>query len=548
MISINAVPVLPCTRLVPPCTRSGNNVFNVLLLGETQAGKSTFVQAVKQYADPNHAIEIDTIGSGNTSKTKVVHQSCVDTRYPVHEVHLKTSSLSGVELTAVNVDAILDENKYDWEDYESELDDRKKKYLHRCGDPKEQEMHHIHLFDTPGLNDTNGEDEVHIASIIKSLKTAGSIHLVLVIVGNSPLTPGFQSALKCYMDVFPEFQGVIAFVHTKFDYVNLHPLRKDKIASMDERKQKLHKIMGRPSCKHYVIDCDFAVTKPIRRCITQNTIREILMEVKTNFPVSIGTETVRKTPKMKDIDMIIINRYKAALAATTETLKTKDGEQSAVMSRIIELDTSMNSILATESEMSDYIKTHDTNEYIFMDERNFDQHWTLIDMDRRHTMSFLPQEHTIHRVVITQDHTYIKRTRGGEGEKFWEIDFKRKPYKNGVLRAKFYTTSAEMFKNEIVEAWKKLTAAQDDRPRAFKDLKEYTADNSRLVQEIGVLLQKNKFATDMIAMARVPSVALAQFEASVARGTYSGDHAGIAEVIEARYLAAISGNVIVCDE
>ncbi|KAG9062152.1 hypothetical protein KI688_006484 [Linnemannia hyalina] len=534
MMSINTVPV-------PPCRISGANVFNVLLLGETQAGKSTFVQAVKQYANPKHVIEKDTIGSGNTSKTKNVHQYCVNTQYPEHEVRVETQSNDGTSNTSVvNVDAILDENKADWEDYEDALDDRKKKKLHRCDDSKEQEKHHIHLYDTPGLNDTNGQDEVHIASIIKSLQTAGSIHLVLVIVGNSPFTPGFQSALECYMEVFPEFQGVIAFVHTKFDYVNLHPLRKDKISGMDERKEKLHEIMGRPSCKHFVIDCDFEATKPIRRCITQNIIREILMEAKTNLPVSIGTETVRKTPKMKAVDRIVINKYNAILIATTETLKTKNSEQSAAMSRIVQLDTRLNRIQATESEMSDYINTHNTPEYIFIDERSFDQPWRIVDLDRRHTMSLPLQEYTIHRVLTSQQHTYIKRTRGGEGDKFWGVDFKRKAYKHGVLRAKFYTTSAEKFRYQIADAWKKLTTAQRDYPGAIQDLKEFTVDKARLLQEIGVLRQRNKLATDMIAKAREPSMKLAQFEESVAMGTYSVDNSGVVEMIEARYLAVVS--------
>ncbi|KAI9241217.1 MAG: hypothetical protein BYD32DRAFT_433258 [Podila humilis] len=314
----------------------------------------------------------------------------------------------------------------------------------------------------------------------------------------------------------------------------------DKLAGMDERMKKLHEIMGRTSCKHFVIDCNFETTKPIRRCITQNTIREILMKAKSNLPVSISTETVRKTPKMKAIDRIIINKYNAILTARIETLKTKDVEQSAVLDRIIQLDTKLNMILATESEMSDYIKIHDTTDYIFIDELDFNEPWRLVDLDRRHTVSFPSQVYPIHRVTIVQEHIYIKRTRGGEGEKFWEIDFKRKAYKKGVLHAKFYTTFAERFKANIMDAQEKLTAAQRDHPGAIQELKEFTENNARLLQEIDVLRQMNKQATDMIAKASEPSVNLAQFEASVARGVYSGDHAEVVELIDMRYRVAIS--------
>ncbi|KAF9372502.1 hypothetical protein CPC16_002397 [Podila verticillata] len=264
------------------------------------------------------------------------------------------------------------------------------------------------------------------------------------------------------------------------------------------------------------------------------------MEAKSNLPVLISTETVRKTPKMKAIDRIIISKYNATLAATIKTLKTKDVEQSAVLDRIIQLDTKLDMILATESEMSAYIKTHDTTDYIFIDELDFKERWRPIDLGRRHTLSFLSPIYTIQRVTIVQEHIYSKRTRGGEGEKSWAIDFLRKAYKNGVMHAKFFTTSAEMFSDEIKDAREKLTAAQRDRPGAMQELKGFTENNARLLQEIDVLRQMNKRATDMIAKAREPSVNLAQFEASVARGVYSGDHAEVAELIDMRYRVAIS--------
>jgi len=44
--------------------------YSVLLLGKTQAGKSTFVQFVKNYMDPQHDIDWRKIGSGIKSMTK----------------------------------------------------------------------------------------------------------------------------------------------------------------------------------------------------------------------------------------------------------------------------------------------------------------------------------------------------------------------------------------------------------------------------------------------------------------------------------------------
>ncbi|GJJ78106.1 hypothetical protein EMPS_10465 [Entomortierella parvispora] len=527
-----------------PSNPSESKVCNVLILGETQAGKSTFVQAVKQYANPSHKIEKDTIGNGNVSMTKDVHISCVDMNYPLHEVLLETPPNPGnptepPSYSVVNIDALMEENMNDWEGYETSLDCRSNKTLHRCDVPEGEAMHHIHLFDTPGLNDTNGDDEVHIASIIKSLQDVGGIHLVLVIVGDGPFTEGSQSALKSYMEVFPKFQGIVTFVHTKFDYAKLHPLRKDKLESMNERKDILNSIMGRGSCRHIVIDCDFETTKPIRRYITLNTIRQILLQARTNLPVFMDAERVFKTSKMKTVDRIIYNKYRATLDAGNRTLESKNTLQGHALQDIAVLNTAINTIEATIVRELAYTKAVCTTEPVLIDEQAFPGVWRAIDWFRRKTLTFPAQAYPIRYLVITNDNMKIEGIRGGLGFNFCEIDFKRDAYRNGLLTAKYYTMSLERYKDDISRARERLDAAVRDRPMILQDLNDYKETNSSLLQEIKVLQQTSKLGTDMTAKAEEPSVSIARFLALVSSGVYSKDHAEAAIEIEKIYLQEV---------
>jgi hypothetical protein len=66
--------------------------FNILLVGETQAGKSTFIQATRRYADSSCQIEEGVIGNGFSSCTDKVLVYPVTTDLPLYCVdEAKTS-------------------------------------------------------------------------------------------------------------------------------------------------------------------------------------------------------------------------------------------------------------------------------------------------------------------------------------------------------------------------------------------------------------------------------------------------------------------------
>ncbi|KAG0081367.1 hypothetical protein BGZ92_000259 [Podila epicladia] len=144
--------------------------------------------------------------------------------------------------------------KYDDDDYEDALNVRKGLESTE-GPARLQETIRLNLIDTPGLNSTGGD--------------------------------GLKDAIRGYVDMFPEFNGIFAFVHTHFDYKSFHPARAQVSHAIDLRTESLHEIMGRTTFPHFKIDRDVYNKKPIRDCITQNTIQKILELATSNQPVNM---------------------------------------------------------------------------------------------------------------------------------------------------------------------------------------------------------------------------------------------------------------------
>ncbi|KAG0240871.1 hypothetical protein BGX31_001580, partial [Mortierella sp. GBA43] len=68
-------------------TQAAIKVCNILLLGPTQSGKSTFLEHVRQYANPSHKIDETYIGYGNKSHTKEPRVEIIETTLPEYKLY-----------------------------------------------------------------------------------------------------------------------------------------------------------------------------------------------------------------------------------------------------------------------------------------------------------------------------------------------------------------------------------------------------------------------------------------------------------------------------
>ncbi|KAF9373625.1 hypothetical protein CPC16_001759 [Podila verticillata] len=332
------------------------NPFNVLVLGETQSGKSTLMEAFQLYANPNYNIISSRIGSGNVSLTTEVREESMYTQLPVYEVFKKGDR---TQQSPVAYDAFILEDK---NTYEDKLNARREYQQPVQGASWSSYMLKFNIIDTPGLNDTMDQDEDHVAKIFAAL-SGKSLDLVLVTVSRGAFTQGLQQALRSYLDLFPQLGDIVAFVHTRVDYLELHPHMTSFQSYMKENKETLNALMGRESFPHFWIDCDFETTKPIRKCITNNILRRILrLAVENKSVVMLHSQTLNKTPKMKKIDRIIKDQVQAVIQAIESTLEFKDKEEGVLLQGVYNHATKINELRAKINTLQDLQESYQTDE------------------------------------------------------------------------------------------------------------------------------------------------------------------------------------------
>ncbi|KAF9323044.1 hypothetical protein BG006_001820 [Podila minutissima] len=123
---------------------------SVLIIGKTQAGKSTLVEHIKNYANPGYNIDRSILGNGTVSKTSVPQTFLVESTLPVYEVY---KIATGETIRLDNLSAKFD----DEEDYCDFVMSREKDVGMRISpqDPSSpSELVEFRFLDTPGLNST----------------------------------------------------------------------------------------------------------------------------------------------------------------------------------------------------------------------------------------------------------------------------------------------------------------------------------------------------------------------------------------------------------
>ncbi|KAG0323936.1 hypothetical protein BG004_003589 [Podila humilis] len=281
----NATTILDSSR--------SQRVYNILFLGETQAGKSTLIEALRKYANPKHTINTKNIGDGTFSFTTDTRLDSIVTNLP---------SCSVVRKHRDGTVERIDHREFieqDFEDYEDELNDRRSYDTEETKSPQsslsEPIMTTFNLIDTPGLNNTTSTDKASLDHIFRRLRQDSKVlHLDLVVmtVSSNPFTQDLKNALRTSMYRLNDLKQNLVFVHTKVDYAKLHPSDVQFTRLTKEKKELLHGLMATDSsasvsasAPHFMIDNDLGSIRTIRNCITMNTLRDLLKTAMENKPI-----------------------------------------------------------------------------------------------------------------------------------------------------------------------------------------------------------------------------------------------------------------------
>ncbi|KAF9392178.1 hypothetical protein CPB97_003503 [Podila verticillata] len=288
-------------------TSEDKGEYSVLVFGKTQAGKSTFIEFIKNYANQQYTINESLLGSGckSTTAEPIVHP--VSSELPEYEVFDNNG-------THIDINRLGD--KYgDPDDYLDALNNRKAELRPKPWDPNTSQSPRrvkIDFLDTPGIEDTERKDTEHAPRIIDEMAKLRTLNLIVVIV-NCEETPSksHQLAFDYYSKVIQVLQGChsnIVFVYTHVNYVQCHHSNASHQANMEMRHKafsRLFRGMGHMQGQGsfirdkirdekvelypwYTVDLN-KKHRPIPRCMLLNTLREILQLAVSSPPVPLDT-------------------------------------------------------------------------------------------------------------------------------------------------------------------------------------------------------------------------------------------------------------------
>ncbi|KAF9939665.1 hypothetical protein BGZ65_009858 [Modicella reniformis] len=341
-------------------------------------------------------------------------------------------------------------------------------------------MVRFRVFDTPGLDDTNGNDVKNIAKTFSALFEAKEFHLVLIMDSHHvPLLNSQERAFKSYFELFEELKGLITIVHTKVPDIHRHPRNMTVESKLSERSVFFNEIMGRevPSKR---IDCDLAETGPVHLCLRRNTIREILEIATIKTPAIMSRTYVHKALVMVPVDRMVHARCMSKLDEVIKSCEELDKPQQIAL----EIQETKDRI----KEKERLVSQHDNDDLLQLYEKRFDEEWTVFGWVRDHTIEFPAQECTISKKSVIQQSIKMKCENGGEGFKWWEVRFKRTPFQIGYYHVVLSTTRRDKHHKDI-EQWKSelgdlrdklnLQVKEDENQRAIATL---TSKNLKMMR------------------------------------------------------------------
>ncbi|KAF9295357.1 hypothetical protein BGZ74_010849 [Mortierella antarctica] len=505
--------------------------YNILFLGESQSGKSTLIEFLRKYANPGYTIQEDKLGDGIFSKTRAVSSVAIQTDLPSYFV-----SKAGKR---VDYGAFLDA---DHEDYEDELNNRSQYLLER--EKSTTTPVSFNLIDTPGLNDTAIFDESNIVTIFKALASIESIDLIVITVANNPFTEGLTNALKAYIDLLPEFNAHIVFVHTKIDYADLHPDGILFAQSLIERKSLLHVIAGRDTVPHVLINNEISCMRTIRNCITQNTLRTILAMAKLNQPVLLQIMYVNKTEKMRAVDQALRDKCEMIMKAREDVCRAKDIKLRLPV--VKELYYPARTIAECEGLLGNIrrdIAFRDSSYLQTLHEEFYQQTWgtsKLLQGVKRMQYpgpkdKLVPGfvQHILDHVESSVQNVKEVKEKGGKGWDHWSVHFRRKKFCSSsyhvriyIERRMVYAAQIKKWKDEAREIKHKLQSLQGELE--LRALGEY-----EFIREI---LDDVKQTVYLIYCTDRPQIDFQELDAMIEEDVYVRDAANSAMNLEKFYL------------
>ena len=272
-------------------------VVNVLVVGESQEGKSTLIKQLNKYGDlPNVDIKI---GDGNMACTKTVKEYLVN----VVPLEFRLVDINGETITGLSYPDFCDLSASEARVVEIE-------------DPDATKVR-FNFIDTPGLDDSEGEDISNMANIIGRISELTYLN-ALIYVRNveKPFSRSFEQFFRYFQRCLPNISNVFIIVHSRFTTAKVDESLADEVDLASLRHAAFKKAMNL-SLEHFFMDNNPDRTYPFSILQSLNEMTRLLLHLASQRQMPSTGFKLLKTNSMRNVDIHVLNVLHQ-LKATTE--------------------------------------------------------------------------------------------------------------------------------------------------------------------------------------------------------------------------------------
>ncbi|KAF3906829.1 hypothetical protein ABW21_db0200083 [Orbilia brochopaga] len=299
--------------------RGDSSIFNVLVIGETQQGKSTLVRNLLEYAKlPEADIKV---GNGNRACT--ANPQDYEMVIPLRSYHLEDHIGNNLKVDKDNYSDLIDFGEDDAKVVQDLPDDQVQTIKFR-------------FLDTPGLNDTEGRDMELMAGILGKAADMKYVNAVIYVrkidkhFGNS-----FQDFLGYFQRSMPSLAGGLIIVHSAYTTMKVEKFLREGKSPAEMRRDAFKAATGL-DLAHFFMDNNPDIYSPLAVMQSLNETHNLLSHIKVQQEHSVSDFRLLKTPGMQSVDMHITNALQEVKRVVQSQLEEAKKVLSAAQQRSLE--------------------------------------------------------------------------------------------------------------------------------------------------------------------------------------------------------------------
>ncbi|KAH7126463.1 hypothetical protein B0J13DRAFT_598868 [Dactylonectria estremocensis] len=348
----------PSSQADIPPTYDEASTINVIITGECQQGKSTLIQQLCQYAG---AADMP-IGIGDGNKACTMDVGNYDMSIRLRTFQMADAAGQPLERSQYSDLVALEEDEV--------------KAVEVSG--VDTPIFNFRFVDTPGLNDTQGEDFPIMSRILGRAADLGHVNaLVYVRSVENHFGSSFKSFFRYIQRSMPSICNGLIVVHSCFTV--------DRVQEFLEEDQRLEDIRRdafgaatQLELEHFFMDNSPDPTSPFAVVQSLNEIHRFLQHLASQKPLPVKSMNLLKTDAMRHMDVHVVNALKSLGHRLDKEWNQEKGTVELARVNVISAQREVSTLKKKIETRQSQIHALKTNEEIVLGKRSCVAHYSFV--------------------------------------------------------------------------------------------------------------------------------------------------------------------------